>query len=81
MHLSFRLKGKDLTSKWLVPEIALAGIMTYIGYIGNNDPRTFSNILIVGFFLYLLSGFGIISFVIYDLIKYSKSKKNKVQII
>jgi serine phosphatase RsbU (regulator of sigma subunit) len=72
MHLSFRLKGKDLTSKWLVPEIALAGIMTYIGYIGNNDPRTFSNILIVGFFLYLLSGFGIISVVIYDLIKYSK---------
>ncbi len=72
MHLSFRLKGKDLTSKWLLPEIAVAGIMTYIGYYGNGDPKTFSNLILVGFILFILSGLGIVSVVIYDLVKYSK---------
>ncbi len=76
MHLSFRLKGKDLTSKWLVPEIAILGILTYIGYYGHDDLSIFNKLISVGSILYVISTLGIIFVVIYDLIKYKNITSN-----
>jgi serine phosphatase RsbU (regulator of sigma subunit) len=76
MHLSFRLKGKDLTSKWLVPEIAILGILTYIGYYGHDDLSIFNKLISVGSIFYGLSTFGIIAVVIYDIIKYRNISSN-----
>ena len=72
MHLSFRLKGKELTSKYIVPEIAIYGILSYIGNNSSEDPKIFEKLYMVGLGLYLTSILGIISVVIYDIIKYSK---------
>ncbi len=76
MHLSFRLKGKDLTSKWLVPELAVLGILTYVGYYGHDDIMIFEKLIYVGRILFSLSALGIIGVVIYDIFKYRKITSN-----
>lgn len=69
-HLSFRLKGKELSSRWLVPEVALAGLFSYTGHIGSENSGIFDKLVLLTLVLYTLSTLGMISVVVYDIVKY-----------
>lgn len=76
VHLSFRLKGKELGSKWTIPELALAGLLSYIGYAGRDNSVIFDKLILITILLYIVSTIGILGVVIYDIIKYRNFKSN-----
>ena len=80
IQMGFRLKGRDISIRWLLPEISFAVIVAFIGTSEKFDPVIFEKLTNFAIYIILFGTTGCISVLIYDNIKYelpfnSKFKK------
>lgn len=80
IQMGFRLKGRDISIRWLLPEISFAVIVAFIGTSEKFDPVIFEKLTNFAIYIILFGTTGCISVLIYDIIKYklpfnSKFKK------
>lgn len=69
LRLSFRFKGKEFYIRWLVPEIAIVTILSFIGYV-EKSPNTFDTLVLTGIAFVLLISFFNIVVILYDIFRY-----------
>ncbi|MCB1156345.1 MAG: SpoIIE family protein phosphatase [Leptospiraceae bacterium] len=70
IHLAFRLKGKDVSSKWLVPEVFFAVIFAFIGFTEKDSSEIFTRLSHVGILLILIAITSCVVVILYDLFRY-----------
>jgi hypothetical protein len=70
IHMGFRLKGKDVSIRWLMPEICFSIIIAVVGASEKSDPVIFTKLSTFGLIIILLGTIGSIGVLIYDILKY-----------
>ncbi|HRG47826.1 MAG TPA: PP2C family protein-serine/threonine phosphatase [Leptospiraceae bacterium] len=79
MHMGFRLKGKDVSIRWLMPEICASIIVAVIGTSEKLDPVIFTKLTTIGVIAILIGTVGCLSVLIYDILKYKLSANARLQ--
>lgn len=77
LHLSVRLKGRDIPSKWMVPEIAFSALIAYFGNTSSSDPGVFTRMVTMAGGMILFFSLSAFLVSVYDLIKYRQDDTNK----
>lgn len=79
IHMGFRLKGKEVSIRWIIPEICASAIVAFTG-ISQKTNVSFFNGLIkwCGDFI-LVGGVGCLCVLFYDIIKYKIKKSHLYQ--
>lgn len=71
IHMAFRLKGKDISIRWLLPEICFSIIVAFIGNSERNDPVIFTKLSSFASLIILTGTFSSLGVLIYDILKYN----------
>ena len=79
MHMGFRLKGKDISIRWLMPEICASIIVAVIGTSEKLDPVIFTKLTTIGVIAILIGTVGCLSVLVYDILKYKLSANARLQ--
>jgi protein phosphatase len=74
-NLSYRLRGKEIPTKWLIPQIILSGIMAFIAETEEANLNILTQV--GGFGLIFLASSSLASFfsIVYDLIAYKQTRQ------
>ncbi|MBK8397407.1 MAG: SpoIIE family protein phosphatase [Leptospiraceae bacterium] len=70
IHMGFRLKGRDISIQWLIPEIGFAIIVAFIGSSEMQDTSIFDKLTSLAIYIILFGTAGSLSVLIYDSVKY-----------
>ncbi|MDX1960801.1 MAG: PP2C family protein-serine/threonine phosphatase [Leptospiraceae bacterium] len=73
LHFAYRIKGKDISTKWFIPEIAFSSIIAFVGYAEENDFNYFVRLVKASGILGMVASSGAIIVSFYDTIKYSST--------
>ncbi|MCB1176991.1 MAG: SpoIIE family protein phosphatase, partial [Leptospiraceae bacterium] len=78
-HLVFRVKGKEIPSRWYIPEIAFSIIFAIVGSKAGNDRIVFNRFVNIAGSLILFSTTALLVVGVYDNIKYYTKKRKDYQ--
>lgn len=73
-HLASRLKGRDIPIRWIIPEIAFALILAFIGFQEKANSEIFTKLSMLAVWFINFSSIGCLGVLVYDLIKYKATK-------
>lgn len=73
-NLSYRFRGKEIPSKWLIPQVLISIIMGFIVQMENENPLVLLKIGTIGLIFILFSAFVTTISIVYDIFRYHQQR-------